>query len=166
MSDTPDTTAAFEPEAEAVDTERTAALNRRREELKDQLAKVEAEAQGELVLDDNDEDDETLVPDEIEVSGRTWHYFPPTEGQVTVFAMASSGSKSVTGTMRLRRLNGFLQNLLTDDDYEQAMYLAESRDEDFTFEDLMEVVTKIIERSSGANREPANRAERRAIQKK
>lgn len=164
MSDSPDTTAAFESEADEVNEERTAKLDKRREELKAQLAQVESEAQGELVLDD--EDDETLVPEEIEVDGRTWHFFPPTEGQVTVFAMASSGSKSVTGQMRLRRLNGFLQNLLTDDDYELAMYLAESRDEDFTFEDLMEIVTKMIERASGANKEPANRAERRALAKK
>lgn len=160
MSETPDTTAAFEAEAEKIDAEN------RRAQLEAELAEMDKDedtaVSGELVVDDEN-DDETITPDEIEVDGRTWRYFPPSEGQFTVFAMASSQAKGLTNEKRMRRLYGFLENLFTDDDFEEALHLVEDRNVDFDFASLMDIVTKIAERVS--NSEPKNRAQRRAVER-
>ena len=169
MSDTPDTSAAFEAEANEVDKDaRIAELEAKldsqdREKETDTENKDSDAVEGELVV--ADDDDEAIEPEEIEVDGRTWHYFTPEEGQFMVFSMASSQARGLTNEKRMRRLYGFLENLFTDDDFEEALHLVEDRHTDFNFADLMNIVTKIAEKVGDEARAngPKNRAERRAV---
>ena len=138
----PDTTPAFESEAETVDKDAEIAR------LKAQIANGEP-LEGALEV----ADDGPAVPRTVTVRDSDWTYHLPTEGQMMMFGMSSA--RRASGQRRINAIYNFLDAVLTDDSYSQLEDRINDPDDDFDVEAMMDVITSIIE---AANDTPAAKA--------
>lgn len=139
----PDTTAAFNSEAEQVD-ERDAEIAR----LKAQLDEGKP-LEGTLDVPD----DGPVQPRSLNVHDRDWTYHLPTEGQMMMFGMSSA--RRASGQRRINAIYNFLDAVLTDDSYTQLEDCINDPEAEFGVEQMMDVITGIIE---AANDTPAAKA--------
>lgn len=131
----PDTTPAFTSEAEAVDKDAEIAR------LKAQIESGTA-VEGELVTQD---EDGPAVPRTVTVHDLEWGYHLPTEGQMMMFGMSSA--RRATGKRRINAIYNFLDAVLTDDSYTQLEDQINDPDTKFGVEEMMDVITAIIEKA-------------------
>ena len=138
----PDTTPAFESEAETVDKDAEIAR------LKAQIAAGEP-VEGALELPD----DGPAEPRTLNVHDLDWTYHLPTEGQMMMFGMSSA--RRASGQRRINAIYNFLDAVLTDESYTQLEDQINDPDAEFGVEQMMDVITGIIE---AANDTPAAKA--------
>ena len=138
----PDTTPAFESEAETVDKDAV-------------IARLKAQLEAGQPLEGALEvaDDGPAVPRTVTVRDSDWTYHLPTEGQMMMFGMSSA--RRASGQRRINAIYNFLDAVLTDDSYSQLEDRINDPDDDFDVEAMMDVITSIIE---AANDTPAAKA--------
>lgn len=138
----PDTTAAFNSEASAVDKDA-------------EIARLKAQLEDGQPLEGTIEaaDNGPAEPRTLNAAGRDWRYHLPTEGQMMLFGMSSA--RRASGQRRINAIYNFLDATLTDESYSQLEDCINDPDAKFGVEEMMAVITGIIE---AANDTPAAKA--------
>lgn len=138
----PDTTNAFNTESESVDKDA-------------EIARLKAQLDQGKPLEGAVETTEAAPaePLTLTAAGRDWTYHLPTEGQMMLFGMSSA--RRASGQRRINAIYNFLDATLTDDSYTQLEDCINDPDLEFGVEEMMAVITGIIE---AANDTPAAKA--------